>query len=74
MHFSLAKCIFWKGGKSERDFGKMKWHVNMHEKNAGQLEKKRSDISFPFGVPLCDLELQKTGFGREPKSKGTLKN
>ena len=27
MHFSLAKCWFWKGGKIERDFGKMKWQV-----------------------------------------------
>ena len=32
MRLSLAKGCFWKGGKSERDFGKMKWHVKRHER------------------------------------------
>ena len=37
------------------------------------LEKKRSDIFPPFGVPLCSLDLQNAGFATEAKLKKTLK-
>ena len=52
----------------------MKWHVKMHEKNAVLLEKKRSDIFPPFGVPLCALDLQNAAFATKAKLKKTLKN
>ena len=42
-------------------------------KNAVLLEKKRSDIFPPFGVPLCALDLQNTAFATEAKLKKTLK-
>ena len=40
-------------------------------KNAASLEKKRSDIFPPFGVPLRTLDLQNDGFATEAKSKKT---
>ena len=42
-------------------------------KNAVLLEKKRSDIFPPFGVPLCALDLQNPAFATEVKLKKTLK-
>ena len=41
--------------------------------NAVLLERKRSDIFPPFGVPLCPLDLQNAAFGTEVKLKKTLK-
>ena len=55
-------------------FGKMKWHVKMNEKMpAIRLEKKTRNIFLPLGVPLGALSLQNAAFGRQTKSKGTLK-
>ena len=62
-----------EGSKIESYFEKIKWHVKMHEKNAIRLDKKRSDIFPPLGVPLCILPLQNNAFRREAKSKETLK-
>ena len=42
-------------------------------KNAVSLEKKRSDISPPFGVPLCTLALQNAAFRFQTNSKGSWK-
>ena len=42
-------------------------------KNAVRLEKKSTDIFPPLGVPLCTLAFQNVSFGRQGKSKGTLK-
>ena len=42
-------------------------------KNAVSIEKKRSDIFPPFGVPLCTLDLQNPAFAMEAKLKKTLK-
>ena len=42
-------------------------------KNAVLLEKKRSDIFPPFGVPLCALDLQNAAFAIKGKLKKTLK-
>ena len=41
--------------------------------NAVLLERKRSDISPPLGVPLCALNLQNAAFATEGKLKITLK-
>ena len=42
-------------------------------KNEVHLEKKRSDIFPPLGIPLCTLALKNAAFGREAKWKETLK-
>ena len=42
-------------------------------KNAVLLERKRSDIFSPLGVPLCALDLQNAAFATEVKLKKTLK-
>ena len=42
-------------------------------KNAVLLERKRSDIFPPFGVPLCALDLQNAAFATKGKLKKTLK-
>ena len=42
-------------------------------KNAALLERKRSDIFPPLGVPLCALELQNAAFATEVKLKKSLK-
>ena len=42
-------------------------------KNAVLLEKKRSDIFPPFGVPLCALDLQNAAFAMKGKFKRSLK-
>ena len=42
-------------------------------KNAVLLEKKRSDIFPPLGVPLCDLDLQNAAFAMKGKLKRSLK-
>ena len=38
-------------------------------KNAVLLERKKSDIFPPLGVPLCALDLQNAAFGTEVKFK-----
>ena len=43
-------------------------------KNAILLEKKRSDIFPPFGVPLCAVDLQNAAFATKEKLKKSLKN
>ena len=43
-------------------------------KNAVLLERKRSDIFPPLGVPLCALDLQNAAFATEVKLKKSLKN
>ena len=43
-------------------------------KNAVLLERKRSDIFPPFGVPLCAPRLAKCCFCNKGKLKKTLKN
>ena len=53
MHFWLAECWFWNFGKIEKKFQKIKWHVKVHEKMSIRLEKNKSDIFPPLGVPLC---------------------
>ena len=42
-------------------------------KNAVLLERKRSDIFPPLGLPLCSLDLQNAAFATEVKLKKTLK-
>ena len=42
-------------------------------KNAVLLERKRSDIFPPLGVPLCALDLQNAAFATEVKLKKTEK-
>ena len=42
-------------------------------KNAVLLERKRSDIFPPLGVPLCALDLQNAAFATEVKLKKSLK-
>ena len=42
-------------------------------KNAVLLERKRSDIFPPLGVPLCALDLQNNAFAMEVKLKKSLK-
>ena len=42
-------------------------------KNAVLLERKKSDIFPPFGVPLCALELQNAAFATKIKLKKSLK-
>ena len=42
-------------------------------KNAVSLEKKRSDIFPPLGVPLRTLDLQNAAFAMEAKLKKTEK-
>ena len=43
-------------------------------KNAVSIEKKRSDIFPPLGVPICALDLQNAAFETEVKLKKSLKN
>ena len=42
-------------------------------KNAVLLEKKRCDISPPFRLPLCALDLQNAAFATKEKLKKSLK-
>ena len=42
-------------------------------KNAVLLERKRSEIFPPFGVPLCALDLQNAAFATKVKLKKTEK-
>ena len=42
-------------------------------KNAVLLERKRSDIFPPLGVPLCALDLQNAAFATKGKLKKSLK-
>ena len=42
-------------------------------KNTVLLERKRSDIFPPLGVPLCALDLQNAAFASELKLKKSLK-
>ena len=42
-------------------------------RNAVLLERKRSDIFPPLGLPLCSLDLQNAAFATEVKLKKTLK-
>ena len=51
----------------------MKWHVKIHKKNCRWIREKRTQIFPPFGVPLCALDLQNAAFGRQARSKETLK-
>ena len=73
MRSRLAKCCFCNERKIEKEFKKMKWHVKKRSKNAVLLEKKKSDIFPPLGVPLCDLDLQNAAFATKGKLKKSLK-
>ena len=42
-------------------------------KNAVLLQKKRTDIFPPLGVPLCALDLQNAAFATKGKLKKSLK-
>ena len=42
-------------------------------KNVVLLERKRSDIFPPLGVPLCALDLQNAAFATKGKLKKSLK-
>ena len=73
MRFSVAKCCFWKAGKIETDFKKIKWHVKMHAKKCHSIRKKRTDIFPPLGVPLGTLALQNAAFRSQAKWRQTSK-
>ena len=42
-------------------------------KNAVLLERKRSDIFPPLGVPLCALDMQNAAFAMKGKLKKSLR-
>ena len=73
MCLRLAKGCFCNGSKIEKDFEKMKWQVKIHEKMPFDSRTKELTFFLLLGVPLCTLALQNAAFGRQTKSKESLK-